>query len=1105
MQGNQLIEAFSQTKTFHLASQALHKNQNIYASNLVASARGFFAASFYQTTERHQVYILNTKDEAAFFYNDLVALMGQEHVYFLPHLTNYDFQQHPNQSENQQRSEALNILSSTVNAKILVTYPQSIQSKFPEDRSIDEQSKTLEVNGVYNIDDLIDWLVAQDFTHEDFVFSPGQFSLRGGILDIYSFAYKYPFRIELFDQQIESIRSFNPEDQLSVKTYQKAKFLPDLQKIKLDKYSVNFFEKLSDAPLVFVQDFSFVTQRIDHLYEQAQKKHDSELKVDYFLASAQQITDQLLNYTLCIFEQNDALAFEVFEHDFDTKPQLVFKKQFDLLGNTLKENTANGIQNLVFSHNPKQIERLYSILEDLKVEPFFKPCYFALSGGFMSPSSKISCFTDHEIFERFHRYKLDEIHKKSIRAKSLKDLIALQKGDYVVHVNHGIGVFDGLQIVESAGQKQEAIRLIYRDNDLLYVNIHSLHKISKYASKEGKTPKLEKLGTKNWAIKKAKTKARVKTLAFDLIKLYAKRKAQKGFAFAPDNYLQRELEASFMFEDTEDQFKATQAIKEDMQGGYPMDRLVCGDVGFGKTEVAIRAAFKAVCDSKQVAVLAPTTILTLQHFKTFERRLKEFPCRVDYLNRFKTARQKKETLKALKNGEIDIIIGTHGLVSKQVEFKDLGLLIIDEEHKFGVGVKDKLKTLKVNVDTLTLTATPIPRTLQFSLMNARDMSIMKTPPVNRRPVQTKLMSFNEEQIREAILHEVSRGGQVYFIHNRVKNINEIAAMIGRLCPGVSICIGHGQMKPEQLEKIMLDFMDGQYDVLIATTIVESGLDIPNANTIIINTANMFGLSDLHQMRGRVGRSNRQAYCYLISPPLSTISSDARKRLKVIEQFSDIGSGFNIAMRDLDIRGAGDLLGAEQSGYISDIGLDTYQKILNETIEELKENEFKALFEKELQQKESFVDDCALETDQELLFTTDYINNVNERLALYKELSEVKNQEQLTAFKLQVTDRFGIMPEQAENLLKSVELKWLGIRLNFEKITLKKNTLYGSFISNPSSTFYSSGRFARFMYAIQQQKNVQLLQKNERLRIKVEHVKTVDQALLVLRVFIDVAS
>ena len=766
-----------------------------------------------------------------------------------------------------------------------------------------------------------------------------------------------------------------------------------------------------------------------------------------------------------------------------------------MLSADLIQKQSEAFQNIIFSNQPKQIERLFQIFEDIGGGVSFEPMDLPLQEGFIAPNLKLVCYTDHQIFERYNRFRLKEGFSQAKQALTLKEIYNLQKGDYVTHIDHGVGQFSGLETIDVNGKPQEAIRLLYKDGDVLYVGIHSLHRISKFTGKDGSVPKMNKLGTQTWTTLKNKTKKKIKELAFDLIQLYAKRKSQPGFAFAPDNYLQNELIASFMYEDTPDQNKATLDVMKDMESDTPMDRLVCGDVGFGKTEVAIRAAFKAVCDSKQVAILVPTTILSMQHYRTFKERLKDFPCKIDFINRFKSAKDTTETLKKLASGQIDILIGTHALVAEKVKFKDLGLMIIDEEQKFGVSVKDKLKTIRTTVDTLTLTATPIPRTLQFSLMGARDLSIINTPPPNRQPVLTEVISFNEEILRDAIAYEVTRGGQVFFVNNRLSNMKEISGMIQRLCPGVRIAIGHGQMDGTQLEKVMMDFIDGKYDVLLATTIIESGIDISNANTIIINDANQFGLSDLHQLRGRVGRSNKKGFCYLIAPKFSLLTSEARKRLEALVQFSDLGAGFNIAMKDLDIRGAGNMLGGEQSGFISEIGFEMYQKILNEAMQELKESEFKEMFdERNTDTFGNFVQDCIFETDMEVRIPDDYVNNVAERLSLYQALDNLKDKAALETFSTQLVDRFGPLPIAVKELLFSFELRWLAEELGMERLVIKSEKLVGYFISNPQSPFYETETFTLLLNKIMSiGKDYRLVQNNDKLRLVIEPVRHIKDA------------
>ena len=776
--------------------------------------------------------------------------------------------------------------------------------------------------------------------------------------------------------------------------------------------------------------------------------------------------------------------------------------------NNLNENHSNGIKNYLFCSSEAQAARFHDIFESLDeashedIRKQYKTIVFPIYEGFVDEENQIACYTDHQIFERYHKFSIKNGYSKK-QTITLKELNSLSVGDYVTHIDHGIGKFGGLQKIQVEGKTQEAIKLVYADNDIVYVSIHSLHKISKYNGKDGAPPKIYKLGSGAWKALKNKTKARVKHIAFNLIQLYAKRRLEKGFQYAPDSYLQAELESSFIYEDTPDQITATRDVKADMESERPMDRLVCGDVGFGKTEVAIRAAFKAVDNGKQVAILVPTTILAYQHYRTFSERLKEMPVSIGYLNRFRTAKQKTETLKQLAEGKLDIIIGTHQLVNKNVEFKNLGLLIVDEEQKFGVNVKDKLKTIAQNVDTLTLTATPIPRTLQFSLMAARDLSVITTPPPNRYPIETQVVGFNEEVIRDAISYEIQRNGQVFFIHNRIENIKEVAGMIQRLVPGARVGVGHGQMDGKKLEELMLAFMNGEFNVLVATTIIESGLDVPNANTIFINNANNFGLSDLHQMRGRVGRSNKKAFCYFITPPYSAMTEDARKRIQALEQFSELGSGFNIAMKDLEIRGAGDLLGGEQSGFINEIGFETYQKIMNEAIEELKENEFKDLYEEtESDTEKTYVKDIQIDSDFELLFPDDYINNITERLSLYNELSEIKDEEGLVQFESKLIDRFGPLPKPAQALMTSMRIKWLATKMGIEKLVIKQGKMVGYFVGDQQSNYYQSGTFHKVLQFVQRHPNLTKMKEKQtknglRLLLTFENVKTVKKALELL--------
>lgn len=1083
-----------------------NKINRIHWKGLVGSSRSICAAATADQVPGNHVFILNDKEEAAYFLNDLQGLYpDNKRILFYP--ASYKVPYQLEQTDNANvvaRAEVLERISQGSNSWI-ITYPQALFEKIPTQRKLIENTLKVQVSSSYSIDFLNELLLEYNFDRVDFVYEPGQFSIRGGIVDVFSYSHDLPFRIEFFGDEVDSIRTFDPATQLSEKTHQYFFIVPNIQGNLIQQGVSSFFNFIGKDAIVWLTDAEQIQDVLKKEYDKAVGIHSSmDSTVKFALPN-----ELYLNASVAISEISELRTIEwgtkkYFEStklfEFDFIPQPSFNKNFDLLSTDLVERSRLIFTNLIFSNQPKQIERLHQIFQDINQDVQFVSMNSSLHEGFIAPSLKLVCYTDHQIFERYHRFRLKEGFQQAKQALTLKEIYNLQKGDYVTHIDHGIGQFSGLETIDVNGKPQEAIRLVYKDGDVLYVGIHSLHRISKFTGKDGTVPKMNKLGTQAWTTLKNKTKKKIKELAFDLIQLYAKRKSQPGFAFSPDSYLQNELEVSFMYEDTPDQAKATAAFKQDMESATPMDRLVCGDVGFGKTEIAIRAAFKAVADSKQVAVLVPTTILSMQHFRSFKERLKDFPCSVDYINRFKSTKQTTETLKKVASGEIDILIGTHALAADRVKFKDLGLMIIDEEQKFGVSVKDKLKTLRATVDTLTLTATPIPRTLQFSLMGARDLSIINTPPPNRQPVLTEIISFNEEAIRDAISYEVSRGGQVFFVNNRLSNIREIAGMIQRLCPGIRIGIGHGQMEGKDLEKVMMDFIEGSYDVLIATTIIESGIDISNANTIIINDAHQFGLSDLHQLRGRVGRSNKKAFCYLISPKFSILTSEARKRLEALVQFSDLGSGFNIAMKDLDIRGAGNLLGGEQSGFISEIGFEMYQKILNEAMQELRENEFKDLFdERETDSFQNYVNDCVFETDQEVRIPDDYVNNVAERLSLYQELDNLKSEEELTQFSMRLLDRFGPLPREVRELLISFQLRWLAQELGMERIVIKSQKLVGYFISNPQSTFYETEIFTYLLNTIQNNpQGYRLAQQNDKLRLVIEPVVHIKDAMEKMR-------
>jgi transcription-repair coupling factor (superfamily II helicase) len=1073
----------------------------IHWQGLVGSSRSICASQVAKQAPGNHLFILDDKEKAAYFLNDLQGLYPKDAaVLFYPASYRVPYELEKTDNANVvSRAEVLEKISNTKNTWI-VTYPKALFERIPSEKNLTKSTLKLEVGKSYSIDFINETLLELEFERVDFVYEPGQFSIRGGIVDVFSYSNDQPFRIEFFGDDVESVRTFDASTQLSIKEHKFFHIVPNVQGGLMKEENVSFIDFIGNRTTVWLSSYDQTLNALEVEYKKAVKIFDNlESEVSRTIPSElfyhpEDFKKNVEDMTVVEFGAD--LHFES-EHkiSFDFKPQPSFNKNFDLLTEDLIQRKKNGFTNLIFSNQPKQIDRLEQIFKDIEKDIEFTPMHFSLHEGFIDPTTKLVCYTDHQIFERYHRFRLKEGFRQAKQALTLKELYNLQRGDYVTHIDHGVGKFSGLETIDVNGKSQEAIRLIYKDNDVLYVGIHSLHRISKFTGKDGGTPKMNKLGSATWSNLKKKTKKKIKELAFDLIKLYAKRKSQPGFAYSPDSYLQNELEASFMYEDTPDQLKATIAVKEDMESSTPMDRLVCGDVGFGKTEIAIRAAFKAVADSKQVAVLVPTTILSMQHYRSFKERLEGMPCTVDYINRFKSTKQTTETLKKLAEGKIDILIGTHAIVSKRVKFKDLGLMIIDEEQKFGVSVKDKLKTLRASVDTLTLTATPIPRTLQFSLMGARDLSIINTPPPNRQPVLTEVIQFNEETIRDAVAYEVSRGGQVFFVHNRLQNIKEVAGMLQRLCPGIRVGIGHGQMDGKQLEKIMMGFIEGEYDVLLATTIIESGIDISNANTIIINNAQNFGISDLHQLRGRVGRSNKKAFCYLIAPSSVVLTNEARKRLEALVQFSDLGSGFNIAMKDLDIRGAGNLLGGEQSGFISDIGFEMYQKILNEAIDELRESEFKDLFaDRNSDSLTQFVRDCVLETDLEIRIPDTYVNNVAERLSLYQDMDNLKNEEELKEFLKELTDRFGPIPQQVDELAYSFKLRWLAQELGIERLILKSEKMIGYFVANPKSPYYESPVFTKVLdYVSKHPNGVKLSEKNDRLRIIYSEVKGLEDA------------
>ncbi|MFV0554831.1 MAG: transcription-repair coupling factor [Mangrovibacterium sp.] len=1084
---------FSRQTPFKEALETIEKGKATQIKGLVGSEKSLLASMLAERENNPVIYVMNDREQASYFYDDLKSLRPKDELLLL-FPSSYRRIIRSDQQEQENiilRTDALNKLRIGAEVK-LITYPEALAETVIQAEALHQVCHSVKVGDKLSITFINELLFDYGFEQVDFVYEPGQYAIRGSLVDVFSYSSDAPYRIDFFGDEVDSIRVFDIETQISISKQQEMAIIPNIHNALKEEVHENFLNLLPADSLIWANDLQLVGEMMDNFLTLA-INDESDVQVisgSSFVEAAQRFRKLAVG---------NRAGFDVATTlNFNSSVQPTFNKNFPLLAQELQIKSANGYTNYILSNSEKQVERLRAIFADQEMTVNFEHLNLVLHEGFVDHDLKVCCYTDHQIFERYHRFQ-NRSKKTKREGFTIKELSKLSAGDFVVHIDHGIGRFMGLVKTEVNGKMQEAIRLSYRDNDMLLVSIHSLHRISKYKGKEGREPKINKLGTAAWQKLKDRTKSKVKDIARDLIQLYAKRKEEKGFAFSPDTYLQNELEASFVFEDTPDQVKATNAIKEDMEKPMPMDRLVCGDVGFGKTEVAIRAAFKAVADGKQVAVLVPTTILALQHFKSFSKRLEDFPVRVDYISRLRPAAEVRRVIKEVKEGKIDMLIGTHRIVGKDVQFADLGLLIIDEEQKFGVSVKEKLKQFKVNVDTLTLTATPIPRTLQFSLMGARDLSIIQTPPLNRYPVLTELHGFNEDILRDAISYEISRGGQVFFIHNRVQNIYEVETTIKRLVPGVRTAVGHGQMDGQALEGVMLDFINGEYDVLVATTIIESGLDIPNANTIIVNHAENFGLSELHQLRGRVGRSTRKAFCYLIAPPLSLVNDDARKRLQAIEEFSELGSGFNIAMRDLDIRGAGDLLGAEQSGFIADIGYDTYHRILNEAIQELKQTEYKDLFEEEEDANQAFlqqnlVSDCQVDTDMELLFPETYINSISERMLLYRELDSVESEENLQAFEAALLDRFGKLPEPTKELIEVVRLRWVAIGLNIERIVLKNHKLICYFLGDQQSPFYESELFGRILnYVNHYPSSCRMKQTTEHLSLIFEEIDEVSVA------------
>ena len=1091
---------------------------HFHLSGISGSAFEFLVSAIHQQdalSQFNHLIVVRDAEEAAYVHNTLENITQALDIFYFPSsFKNRKNYQLLNSSHVMLRAEALTKIASGGNKKIIVTYPEAVFEKVVLSKTLSDNIISIKQADEIDLNKILQRFVDYGFVRTDFVYEPGQFALRGGILDIYSFGNEKPYRVELFGNEVDSIRIFDPESQLSERKLLQVNIIPNVETQFDDGEKVSLIEFLPNQTVVWLRDWNFIKEKIEQeeenlsifldliknnkQHQQAEDESESfHLKskvsaIDF--VKLDEFKNQIAGKhmievaTKCAFPHSSNSTTAI---SFTSKPQPAFNRQFDLLIKNLQEFEKAKYNIFIFAENPKQLERLHIIFTDLKAEIQVTPIAVSIHEGFIDEDNKVICYTDHQIFQRYHKYKVKQAFSKN-KALTLKTLRELQPGDYVSHIDHGVGVYSGLQKIEANGRVQEAVRIQYKDGDLLYVNISSLHKISKYSGKEGSVPKMNKLGSDVWSKLKEKTKKQVKDIASDLIKLYAQRKSQQGFMHSPDNYMQTELEASFIYEDTPDQAKASEDVKRDMERDSPMDRLVCGDVGFGKTEVAIRAAFKTCCDGKQAAILVPTTILAYQHYKTFKERLRDFPVTVDFINRFKTSKEKKETLKKLEEGKIDIIIGTHAILSKDVKFKDLGVMIIDEEQKFGVSAKEKLKQIRATVDSLTLTATPIPRTLQFSLMGARDLSIINTPPPNRQPIQTEVAVFNEDNIRDIIYYETERGGQVFFIHNRVNGLAEMKSFIQGLCPDISIAYAHGQMEGDKLEDTILDFMDKKYDVLVCTNIVESGVDIPNVNTIIVNNAHQFGLSDLHQLRGRVGRSNKKAFCYLLAPPMSTLPPDSRKRLQTLEQYSDLGSGFQIAMRDLDIRGAGNMLGGEQSGFIAEIGFEMYQKILNEAVRELKRSEFKELFKEEISQQDDYVKDCSFDTDLEILIPDRYVESIAERLSLYARLDNCENDDELQAFHHELTDRFGAVPPEAEDLFTTVRCRKIAVELGFEKLLLRNETLKCFFVSNPDSPYFQSETFNRILLFLQTGTNkAKLKQVGKNGILVVENVKTMN--------------
>lgn len=1096
--------------------------KKIFLEGLCASGAPLIFSSIGKSVEKPFLFILDDAEEAGYFYHDMVQMLGEEKVLFFPS----SFRRAPKYGQRDAaneilRTEVLNRLSKKEDFPFVVTYPEAVAEQVVNRTMLNERTQDINLGGKYDLMQLSHTLIDFGFHRVDYVYEPGQFAIRGSILDVFSFSCELPYRIDFFGDEVDSIRTFEVQSQLSVEQKKTVSILPELNLSGGDR--VSLFSFLPKDTLLAMKDFVFIHDSIEVIYEagfsaQAQLADEEnapllvreKLLIDGFTFTTGVAELRRIEFGSKPSGTPDAIL------RFEQSPQPIFHKNFDLLFDTFSTYQDDGYRIYILADSPKQNERLKAIFDEKNaangrqifdgVEQGiqFTPVNKTIHAGFLDKTLKICIFTDHQIFDRFHKYNLRSEKARSGKvALTLKELSQFSIGDYVVHIDHGVGRFAGLVRIPNGNTMQEAIKILYQNDDAVFVSIHSLHKVSKYKNKEGEPPHVNKLGTGAWEKLKDRAKTKIKDIARDLIQLYAQRRKEKGFSYSPDNFMQHELEASFLYEDTPDQLKATQDVKRDMEGSRPMDRLICGDVGFGKTEVAVRAAFKAVCDNKQVAVLVPTTVLAFQHYQTFSSRLKNFPVTVDYMSRARSAKELATLRKDLQEGKLNILIGTHKLLGNTVKFKDLGLLIIDEEQKFGVSTKEKLRKVKVNVDTLTMSATPIPRTLQFSLMGARDLSVIQTPPPNRYPIQTEVHTFSPDIIADAINFEMSRNGQVYLVNNRISNLYELKDLISRHVPDARVAVGHGQMNPEELEKLILDFVNYEYDVLLSTTIIESGIDIPNANTIIINQAQNFGLSDLHQMRGRVGRSNRKAFCYLLAPPLRALTQEARRRLQAIENFSDLGSGIHIAMQDLDIRGAGNMLGAQQSGFIADLGYETYQKVLNEAVKELKNEEFASLYTEEIEQGETvdgenFVDEVSLESDLETFFPEEYVPSSSERMLLYRELDGLETDLQVEGFTKRMEDRFGPIPEVGKELIQVVPLKRLAKHLGIEKVILKGGNMMFYFVSNPKSAYYQSTMFSKCIYyAMDNLRTCELAEVKGKRRMLVKNIGSVRRAFEIL--------